>query len=73
MTVPTLLRTLPTAARVPHRAVLSLGGPQAAEFLNGIIASTVHNPPKGHFFSAFLHAQAGTLAPNVALYSKVHN
>ena len=55
-----LLRNVPTVAHVPHRAVLSVVGSQASEFLNGILASTVHDPPPGPFFSAFLHAQAGT-------------
>ncbi|EKM59706.1 uncharacterized protein PHACADRAFT_114810 [Phanerochaete carnosa HHB-10118-sp] len=52
-----LVRSTPTTARVPNRAVLSVTGSQAAEFLNGIVASTVPQPD-AHFFTAFLQAQA---------------
>jgi transferase CAF17, mitochondrial len=54
-----LLRLIPTTAPVAHRAVLDLRGSQASQFLNGILATVVHATPKGPFFSAFLHAQAG--------------
>lgn len=56
-TVRHLLRTTPSVARVPDRALAYVYGSQATEFLNGILASTVPNPPRGPFFSGFLHAQ----------------
>lgn len=52
-----LLRTTPTVAPVPHRAVLSITGSQAAEFLNGLTAASLPRHPHSHFYSAFLHAQ----------------
>lgn len=55
-----LARTTPTIAHVPNRAVLSVTGSQAAEFLNGIVASTVPSPDT-HFFTAFLQAQGRVL------------
>lgn len=55
-----LLRQVPTVAQVPNRAVLAVVGSQASEFLNGILASAIHEPIKGPRFSTFLHAQAGT-------------
>ena len=56
-----LIRNTPTIAPVPHRAVISVAGPQAAEFLNGLIASSIPSSSRAHFFSAFLHAQASSL------------
>ncbi|KAH9844007.1 Aminomethyltransferase folate-binding domain-containing protein [Rhodofomes roseus] len=53
-----LVRTVPSVAHVPHRAVLSVTGSQAAEFLNGILSSSIPAHPHSHFYSAFLHAQA---------------
>ncbi|KAI5124731.1 hypothetical protein M0805_005367 [Coniferiporia weirii] len=64
-----LLRATPTVAPVPHRAVLYLSGSQATEFLNGILASTVPNPPRGPFFSAFLSAQ-GRVVHDAFVYPK---
>lgn len=55
-----LIRTTPTIAPVPHRAIISVVGPQAAEFLNGLIASSIPSSPQAHFFAAFLHAQASS-------------
>jgi transferase CAF17, mitochondrial len=60
---------LPTAAKalvratapIPHRALISVTGPEATQWLNGILSSTVPNPPRGHFYSAFLNAQAGLI------------
>lgn len=52
-----LVRTTPTIAPVPHRALLSVTGSQAKEFLSGIVASTVPPSPDYHFYTAFLHAQ----------------
>jgi folate-binding Fe-S cluster repair protein YgfZ len=53
-----LLRTTPTIAPIPNRALLSITGSQATQWLNGLLSSTVPDPPRGHFYSAFLHAQA---------------
>ncbi|KAH8118455.1 Aminomethyltransferase folate-binding domain-containing protein [Phellopilus nigrolimitatus] len=64
-----LLRTTPTVAPVPHRALLYLSGSQATEFLNGVLASSVPNPPRGPFLSAFLHAQ-GRVLHDVLVYTK---
>lgn len=52
------MHSVPTAAPVPHRSVLSLSGSQASEFLNGILASSVNQTgPHRPMFSTFLHAQ----------------
>lgn len=59
--VRSLLRTTPTVAPVPHRALLSITGPQASEFLSGIVAATPPPSPDCHFYTAFLHAQARRL------------
>ena len=56
-----LLRTTPTIAPVAHRSLIYVHGSQATEFLNGLLASPVPNPPRGPFYSAFLHAQVCTL------------
>ncbi|KAG6900924.1 hypothetical protein C0993_004361 [Termitomyces sp. T159_Od127] len=55
-----LPKTVPTVAPVPHRAVLSLGGSDVSEFLNGILASHV-TEPKVPRYSVFLNAQACTV------------
>ncbi|KAK7061664.1 Aminomethyltransferase folate-binding domain-containing protein [Favolaschia claudopus] len=55
-----LIPRIPTVAQVPHRSVLSLTGSQASEFLNGILSTHVHTPPRP-FYSAFLHAQGRVL------------
>ncbi|KAJ6614309.1 Aminomethyltransferase folate-binding domain-containing protein [Mycena sp. CBHHK59/15] len=55
-----LVKMVPTVARVPHRSVLSLAGSQASEFLNGILSTLIHDPPRP-FYSAFLHAQGRVL------------
>lgn len=49
-----LLRTTPTLAPVSNRAVLSVSGSQATEFLNGLIAISVQGKQA---YGAFLHAQ----------------
>ena len=62
----TVIRNIPTVAPVSNRSILSLGGSQASEFLNGILTSSVIDGPgpgskrrTGHrpMFSTFLHAQ----------------
>ncbi|TBU32063.1 Aminomethyltransferase folate-binding domain-containing protein [Dichomitus squalens] len=52
-----LVRSTPTVANIPHRAVISVTGSQAAEFLNGLTAASVPGHPQSHFYTAFLHAQ----------------
>lgn len=47
----------PTVARVPHRAVLSVTGIHAVQFLNGLISSTIPAEP-ANIYTSFLHAQA---------------
>ncbi|KII94791.1 hypothetical protein PLICRDRAFT_33599 [Plicaturopsis crispa FD-325 SS-3] len=63
-----LIRSVPTIAQVPHRAVLSVSGSQASDFLNGILACTPSEPKKP-FFSAFLQAQ-GRVLYDVFLYTR---
>lgn len=45
-------------ARLANRALLSVSGAHAAEFLNGILATAVRDAPKRPAFSTILHAQA---------------
>lgn len=56
-----LVRNAPTVAPIPHRAVLSVTGSQAGEFLNGLITSPIPTDPQAHFFTTFLHAQGRVL------------
>ncbi|RDB22593.1 putative transferase CAF17, mitochondrial [Hypsizygus marmoreus] len=63
-----LARNIPTVATVPHRAVISVAGSQASEFLNGILSSAVQEPIKRPRFTAFLHAQ-GRVLYDVFLYT----
>ena len=56
-----LVRTTPSLARLANRAVLSVTGSQAADFLNGIVSSSIaasSTQSPAHFYTAFLHAQA---------------
>jgi folate-binding Fe-S cluster repair protein YgfZ len=55
-----LLRHTPSLAPVPHRAVLSVTGSQASEFLQGVVSASVTSPPKPGY-SALLHAQVRVL------------
>ncbi|ESK97634.1 mitochondrial protein [Moniliophthora roreri MCA 2997] len=63
--IPSSLRSLlvksPSIAQLPHKAVLSITGSQAGEFLNGMLASAVPDAPKRPFFSAILNAQGRVL------------
>ncbi|KAI0699434.1 Aminomethyltransferase folate-binding domain-containing protein [Cytidiella melzeri] len=59
--VRSLVRSTPTIAPVPHRALLAVTGSQVQEFLSGIIASNVPPSQDCHFYTAFLHAQARRL------------
>ncbi|KAG1892542.1 hypothetical protein F4604DRAFT_1875856 [Suillus subluteus] len=54
----TLLRTIPTIGPVSNRAVLSVSGSQASEFLNGLLACSVQGK---QIYGAFLHAQGRVL------------
>ncbi|PCH41382.1 Aminomethyltransferase folate-binding domain-containing protein [Wolfiporia cocos MD-104 SS10] len=64
-----LARNVPTVAPVTNRAVISVTGSQAAEFLNGIVASSVPAHASSHFYSAFLHAQ-GRVLYDVFVYAQ---
>ena len=55
-----LVRVGPSTARLSNRGLISIVGPQATDWLSGILASTVPNPPTGHFFTAILQAHAST-------------
>ncbi|KAF5364082.1 hypothetical protein D9756_000688 [Leucocoprinus leucothites] len=63
-----ILRKTPTVAQLASRGVLSVSGSQAPEFLNGLLSTSVPSPPKGPFYSAFLHAQ-GRVMYDVFLYT----
>ncbi|KIK36408.1 hypothetical protein CY34DRAFT_525207 [Suillus luteus UH-Slu-Lm8-n1] len=60
-----LLRTIPTLAPVSNRAVLSVSGSQATEFLNGLLACSVQGKQT---YGAFLHAQ-GRILYDAFLYN----
>ncbi|EKM80344.1 hypothetical protein AGABI1DRAFT_38285 [Agaricus bisporus var. burnettii JB137-S8] len=64
-----VLRKTPTIARLANRGVLSVSGSQAPEFLHGLLSTQVSDPPKGPFYSAFLHAQ-GRVMYDVFLYTQ---
>ena len=53
-----LLRSTPSLAPVPRRAVLAVSGSDAAQFLNGLLANSVQGYPS---YSALLHAQGRVL------------
>ncbi|KAF8627169.1 hypothetical protein AX15_004489 [Amanita polypyramis BW_CC] len=61
------LRT-PSIARPANRALLSLSGSHASEFLNGILAAAVRDSQRRPVFSALLHAQ-GRVLYDVFLYT----
>ncbi|KAJ7228728.1 Aminomethyltransferase folate-binding domain-containing protein [Mycena pura] len=65
-----IINKIPTAARVPHRSVLSLSGSQASEFLNGIASTSVHASPRP-LYSAFLHAQ-GRVLYDIFVYTRTN-
>ncbi|KZT72649.1 Aminomethyltransferase folate-binding domain-containing protein [Daedalea quercina L-15889] len=70
-----LVRTGPSIARLSNRAVLSVSGSQAVEFLNGILSSSIPVTPTHphlHFYSAFLHAQ-GRVLYDAFVYSQANN
>lgn len=45
---------MPLLAPIPRRAVLAVSGSDATQFLNGLLATSLHGNPS---YSAFLHAQ----------------
>jgi len=47
--------------RLQNRALISVSGSQAAEFLNGLLSSAVTAQPYRSFFSSFLHAQVSSI------------
>lgn len=57
--VQSLLRTTPSLAPVANRALLSVTGSQAPEFLHGLLATSVQKPLRNQF-SSILHPQART-------------
>ncbi|KAF9226504.1 Aminomethyltransferase folate-binding domain-containing protein, partial [Gyrodon lividus] len=60
-----LLRTTPTLAPITNRAVLSVSGSDATQFLNGMLANSVEGK---HSYGAFLHAQ-GRVLHDIFLYA----
>ncbi|KAF8271766.1 Aminomethyltransferase folate-binding domain-containing protein [Lactarius quietus] len=55
-----LMRATPTIVRLQNRSLISVSGSQAAEFLNGLLSTSVTNH-HGSFYSSFLHAQGRVL------------
>lgn len=55
-----LVRTTPSVAPLANRAVLSVTGAQAVDFLNGLVSSSIpaSATQSPHFYTSFLHAQA---------------
>ncbi|KAI6119408.1 hypothetical protein EDD16DRAFT_1885053 [Pisolithus croceorrhizus] len=64
-----LLRSTPSIAPVPHRTVLSVSGPDATHFLDGLLATTVQGKQS---YGAFLHAQV-TTALTIAMYFRIRD
>ena len=56
-----LIRATPTIVRLQNRALISVSGSQAAEFLNGLLSTAVPTQPYRPFYSAFLHAQVSSV------------
>jgi folate-binding Fe-S cluster repair protein YgfZ len=55
-----LVRATPTIVRLQNRAIISISGSQAAEFLNGLLSTAVTTQPLRSFYSSFLHAQVSS-------------
>ncbi|KAF9498406.1 Aminomethyltransferase folate-binding domain-containing protein [Pleurotus eryngii] len=64
------LRSSPTVAHIWHKTVLSVSGSHASQFLNGLLSTPVHDPPRGPFFSAFLHPQ-GRVIHDIFVYTSI--
>ena len=63
-----LFRTTPTLAQISNRAIVSIIGSQCSQFLNGLLSTSVQDPPSNQY-STLLHAQARSLVSSWALYS----
>lgn len=59
--VQALVRATPTIVRLQNRALISVSGSQAAEFLNGLISTAVTTEPHRSFYSSFLNAQVSSV------------
>ncbi|KAF4574909.1 GcvT family protein [Pleurotus pulmonarius] len=64
------LRSSPTIAQIWHKTIISVSGSHASSFLNGLLSTSVHDPPRGPFFSAFLHPQ-GRVIHDIFVYTSV--
>ncbi|KAL0949762.1 hypothetical protein HGRIS_009801 [Hohenbuehelia grisea] len=58
----------PTLAPILNRAILSVTGSQASQFLNGLLAASVPDSPPRPFYSAFLNPQ-GRVHCDVFVYT----
>ena len=56
-----LVRATPTLVRLQNRALISVSGSQADEFLNGLLSTAVYKQPHNSFYSSFLHAQVSSV------------
>jgi folate-binding Fe-S cluster repair protein YgfZ len=65
-----LVRATPTIVRLQNRALISVSGSQAAEFLNGLLSTAVTTQPYRSFFSSFLHAQVSSVRAHLLLILK---
>ncbi|PFH51455.1 hypothetical protein AMATHDRAFT_74997 [Amanita thiersii Skay4041] len=61
-------RSTPSLAHLNNKAILSVSGSQASEFLNGILATPIRESPKRPLYSALLHAQ-GRVLYDVFIYT----
>ena len=66
--VASLVRAAPSTARLSNRGLISIVGPQATDWLNGILAATVPSPPTGHFYTAILQAHASIISSHFLLF-----
>jgi folate-binding Fe-S cluster repair protein YgfZ len=56
-----LVRATPTIVRLQNRALISVSGSQAAEFLNGLLSTAVTTQQHASSYSSFLHAQVSSV------------
>jgi hypothetical protein len=56
-----LVRATPTIVRLRDRAFINVSGSQAAEFLNGLLSTTVTTQRHASAYSSFLHAQVSSV------------
>ncbi|KAL8712127.1 MAG: hypothetical protein Q9220_003561 [cf. Caloplaca sp. 1 TL-2023] len=59
-------------ARLENRALISIGGPDVAHFLQGLTTSNIKTSSSSGFFSAFLNAQ-GRVLHDVFIYPTSHS